>query len=341
MQFVRATKAQSKLRLAIFGPSGAGKTFSALRIAVGMGGGIAVIDTERGSASKYADRFAFDVLDLTAHGVDKYVAAIDAAARAGYNVLIIDSLSHGWRELVEEVDRIAKAKYNSNTWAAWREGNPKQLALVNAILNFPGHVIATMRSKTEWVIETSDRGKAVPKRVGLSPEQGKGIEYEFDMMIEMSPEHFGVVTKDRTGQFQDKALERPGEEFGRELLEWLSQGEVPQPTKSIAPVNREAEAVEAGEFIKSLGIQKADFELFRRECADKGANWIDIALGARWLTVDNFAGLMACIEAGEEVAENKEKVYQASASGEEVIANNDKAHRASGSDSLRFEPDEV
>jgi hypothetical protein len=174
--FKKATKSTTKLRAALFGPSGAGKTFTALRIAAGLGGPVAVIDTERGSASKYADRFAFDVLDLEHAGIPSYQGAIEAAAQAGYPVLVIDSLSHGWQELLQEVDRLANAKYRGNTWSAWSEGTPKQRALVNAILTYPGHVIATMRSKTEWSIESDGKGKQKPVRVGLAPEQGKGIE---------------------------------------------------------------------------------------------------------------------------------------------------------------------
>ena len=97
--FTKATKASAMLRAALFGRSGAGKTFTALRIAAGLGGAIAVIDTERGSASKYADRFGFNVLDLEHAAIPSYQGAIAAAAQAGYAVLIIDSLSHGWQEL--------------------------------------------------------------------------------------------------------------------------------------------------------------------------------------------------------------------------------------------------
>ena len=226
MEFKRATKTQSRLRAALFGPSGAGKTFSALRIASGLGGAIAVIDTERGSASKYASHFSFDVLDLPkAHrDIDGYCAAIDAAAQAGYQVLVIDSLTHAWQELLSEVERLASAKYRGNTWSAWSEGTPKQRQLIDAILDFPGHVLATMRSKTEWTTETTSGGKSAPKRVGLAPEQGKGIEYEFDVLIELSTDHVASIIKDRTGKFQDATITKPGEDFGQQLAAWLLDG---------------------------------------------------------------------------------------------------------------------
>jgi AAA domain len=144
MTFTKATKSTAKLRAALFGPSGAGKTMTALRIATGLCGPIAVIDTERGSASKYADRFSFDVLELARAAIPDYQAAIQVAADGDHPVLVIDSLSHGWQELLQEVDRLANTKYRGNTWAAWSEGTPKQLALVDALLSYPGHVIATM-----------------------------------------------------------------------------------------------------------------------------------------------------------------------------------------------------
>jgi hypothetical protein len=229
MGFKKATKAQANLHAAIHGPSGAGKTFTSLRVGTGLAGGrpIAVIDTERGSASKYADRFSFDVLELEDQTIDGYVAAIGEAAKAGYAVLIIDSLSHGWQTLLEEVEKLAKAKYRGNTWSAWSEGTPHQRRLVQAILNYPGHVIATMRSKTEWTT-VDNNGKKTPQRVGLAPEQGKGIEYEFDLLLEISTEHIGHVIKDRTGKFQDKLIDRPGEDFGQQLAAWLSDG-LPSP----------------------------------------------------------------------------------------------------------------
>ncbi len=262
--FKKATKAQAKLRAAVFGPSGAGKTFTSLRVATGLagdGGRIAVIDTERGSASKYADRFSFDVLELEDQSIDGYVAAIREAGAAGYTVLVIDSLSHGWQTLLEEIEKLAKAKYRGNTWSAWSEGTPLQRRLVQAILAYPGHVLATMRSKTEWTTVDDGRGKKSPQRVGLAPEQGKGVEYEFDLLVEISTEHIANVIKDRTGKYQDKLLEKPGEQFGRELAAWLADGD-PAPAKPVKvepvkaePVNVEEIAghIRTAKTVRSLG----------------------------------------------------------------------------------------
>lgn len=219
--FQKAEKKQAKLRLAIFGPSGAGKTYTALRIATGIGDSIALIDTENKSACKYADRFTFDVAELSNPTIDNMVAFIN---QASHDVLIIDSLTHSWQDLLQEVDAIAKKKYKGNMWSAWSEGTPQQKKLVKALLDYPGHIIATMRTKTEWMTESTRDGKMKPVRVGLSPEQGKGIEYEFDMLIEINTEHFATIIKDRTGKYQDKEIDKPGEEFGKELSGWLMDG---------------------------------------------------------------------------------------------------------------------
>lgn len=259
MGFKKATKAAAKLRAAIFGPSGAGKTFTSLRVAAGLAGTgtVAVIDTERGSASKYADRFQFDVLELGDQTIGGYCDAIRQAADAGYAVLVIDSLSHGWQTLLEEVEKLAKAKYRGNTWSAWSEGTPLQRKLVQAILGFPGHVIATMRSKTEWTTVDDGRGKKSPQRVGLAPEQGKNVEYEFDLLVEISTEHVANVIKDRTGKFQDKLIDKPGEDFGKQLAAWLADGVAPVARAAKAPLPDNVKSVQ-----QSAGITVAHVKSF-------------------------------------------------------------------------------
>ncbi len=228
--FTKATKKQAKLRLAIFGPSGSGKTFSALLIAKGLGGKVALIDTEYGSASKYADRFDFDTCSLEGdQTIPAYIKAMQAAQE--YPILIIDSLSHGWQELLAEMDRLAQTKYKGNSFAAWKDGTPKQKMMVRALLSSPCHIIATMRSKTEWALEQDSHGKNKPVRVGLAPEEGKGIEYEFDLLMELNTEHRATILKDRTGKYQDAEIMKPGEDFGKEIAEWLKDGVAPDPVR--------------------------------------------------------------------------------------------------------------
>ena len=231
MSFKQAERTQLYLRCALFGPSGSGKTMTALRMAKGIASKMnlpfAVIDTEARSASKYSDRIPFDVDNLERKTVDHYIDSMKEAAKSGYKVLVIDSLSHAWRELTDEVDRLAEKSTSKNTFSPWAKVNPKQKRFIDAILNYPGHIIATMRSSTEWIIGENKNGKSIPEKIGLKPEQGKGIEFEFDLLIEMNQKHEATITKDRTGKFQDEVIDKPGEDFGGVLYSWLSEGTKP------------------------------------------------------------------------------------------------------------------
>jgi len=230
--FEKATKQKSKLRMALYGPSGSGKTYSALSIASGLGQKIAVIDTEYGSASKYADLFDFDVCELPNTTIDTYIKAIDFAS-SQYDVIIIDSLTHAWQSLLDAVDKIAKTKYRGNSWSAWSDGTPQQRKLVDSLVRCQSHIIATMRAKTEWITQTNDKGRSAPMRVGLAPEQGKGIEYEFDFLASITPEHTLSFEKSRAHEFQDRIIEKPSKALGKELIAWLNAGT--QATPQITP----------------------------------------------------------------------------------------------------------
>lgn len=231
MAFQKAEKRKSKLRLALVGPSGSGKTFSALRIAKGIGGKIAVVDSERGSASKYADLFEFDVLELEAFAPASYVAAILEAEKAGYDILIIDSLSHAWFGKGGALEMVDQAKMRSKSkdgFGAWREVTPEHNALVDAIVRSRCHVIATMRTKTEWVIEKDENGKNHPRKVGLQPIQREGLEFEFDVVGDLDESVF-CVTKSRIPKFSKAVLKEPGEQVGIDLAAWLNSGAEPKP----------------------------------------------------------------------------------------------------------------
>ena len=231
--FTKATKRQARLRMALIGPSGSGKTYSALAIASAMApsGKIAVIDTERGSASKYAGIFAFDVLELETFAPETYAQAIAAADAAGYDVLIIDSLSHAWfgkDGALEQVDRAAKRSSSQNSFTAWREVTPHHNAMIDAILQCKAHVIVTMRAKTEYVMETNEKGKSVPRKVGLAPVQRDGLEYEFDVVADMNLDNDLIVSKSRCPAMSGQVVNKPGENVAKILMTWLTDG-APQP----------------------------------------------------------------------------------------------------------------
>jgi hypothetical protein len=229
--FHRATKSQAKLRMALMGPAGSGKTYTALSVAGALAAAperVAVIDTEHGSASKYGDKFVFDVLELADYHPQQYIDAIRAAGESGaYDVLVIDSLSHAWNGVggvLEIVDNAAKRTDAKNTFAAWRDATPLHNQLVETMLAAPLHLIATMRSKTEYVLERDERGKMVPRKIGLAPIQREGMEFEFDVVAEMDMQNTLVVTKTRISKLTGKVIPCPGAALGETLSDWLLDG---------------------------------------------------------------------------------------------------------------------
>lgn len=240
IQFQRAERKQSKLRLGITGPTGSGKTYGALNIATGLGGRIAVLDTENGSASLYADEFEFDVINLTApYSPERFIEIIKAAEQAGYDTLIIDSTTHEWSGVggcLELVDKIAP-KFKGNTWSAWNEVTPRHRAFIDAMLQSQINIIATMRSKMETTQEDSGNGKKRVVKLGMKSEQRDGIEYEFTVVLDLIHDgHYAIATKDRTRLFTGREPEQINVNTGKKLLAWLNSGKADQ-TISQAQVN--------------------------------------------------------------------------------------------------------
>lgn len=235
IQFKKATKEQSFLRLGIGGPAGSGKTFSALRIATEMAklkpGKIAVIDTERGSASKYADIFEFDVLELADdHHPERFIEAIKAAVDAGYLYVIIDSTTHEWtgKNGCLELHDIETRK-TKNSYTAWNAITPLHNRFFDSILNAKANIIGTVRSKVDHVQEKDSNGKTTIKKVGMASIQREGADYEYDILMEIDVDHFGVITKTRCAALDGKGWKKPGEEIAKILVDWLSSGAAPAP----------------------------------------------------------------------------------------------------------------
>lgn len=245
MEFVKATKKRARLRMALIGPPGSGKTYTALRVGSNLvpGGNIAVVDTERGSASKYADLFDFNVLELASFAPSTYVGAIEAANKSDVDVLIIDSLSHAWvgnEGALQMVDNIARRSKSGSSFNAWRDVTPEHNKMVDAILRCKAHVIVTMRSKTEYVLEKDERtGRMAPKKVGLAPVQRDGLEYEFDVVGDIDRAELSV-TKTRCPALTDAYIKHPGEDLAGTLRAWLTDGvDAPEPMRQEAPPSKE------------------------------------------------------------------------------------------------------
>lgn len=225
MKFTKATRKTSKLRLALCGVSGSGKTTAALMIAKGLGGRTALIDTEGESASLYADKFDFDTLDLEApYSPERFVEAITAAERAGYDNVIIDSMSHEWvgsGGCLEINDLLGKTKYKGNSFGAWGETGARHIKFLEKIVTSKIHVIATVRMKSEHVQD--GKTKKVHK-VGMKYEMREDFEYEFTSVFNIDREgHYAISSKDRTGMFTDEPFVITPN-TGHVFLEWLNSG---------------------------------------------------------------------------------------------------------------------
>lgn len=225
--FRKAERKQAKLRLALSGVSGSGKTFSALQIAKGIGGKIAMIDTENGSGELYSDVADYDVVQLSPpFSPGRYIETIRAAEKEGYSILIIDSISHAWSGeggVLDILDKSTKASRSQNSYTAWKDVTPQQNKFIEAILRSNLHIICTMRSKAAYQM-TDDKGKTKPVKIGLAPIQREGVDYEFTVVLELSVDgHIASASKDRTGMFDGQYFVIT-EDTGKQLLEWLNSG---------------------------------------------------------------------------------------------------------------------
>lgn len=227
IEFTPATRKSAKARIALAGPSGSGKTYTALALATALGDHVAVIDTERGSAAKYEgiNGWAFHTWAPQSFSPTSLVEALGVASGDGFGVVVVDSLSHYWMGvdgMLEQADRRAKG---GNTFSGWKEARPDERRMIDALAAYPGHVIVTLRVKTEYVIEKDDRGKNVPRKVGLKPEQREGIEYEFDLVGDLDLDNTLSVSKSRIPALSRAVVPLPGAELADTIREWLSDGE--------------------------------------------------------------------------------------------------------------------
>lgn len=247
----QAQRRNLKARIGLSGSSGAGKTMSALKLArglVGPEGRLLVIDTEQASSEMYEDTTPFQVLPLEApYSPERYEMAIawaekwfaDQGTPEDKRVLIIDQISNAWAGaggVLEFVDKQKTSSGQAKGFNAWKDATPKQQRFVERLLMVKAHLIVTMRSKVEWVIDKDDRGKSAPRKIGMAPVQREGIEYEFQIMLDLDGGGEATVSKDRTGQLFGKVF-KVEEQTGADLAKFMALG------KALAP--REVAKVEA------------------------------------------------------------------------------------------------
>lgn len=236
--FKKAVREKLKLRLALDGPSGSGKSYTALRFAMKLAEHyntqVAVIETEHRSASKYLGEapdsipFEFDHDCLTSFSPTEYTSRIEGAEREGYGVLVIDSLSHAWEGKDGALELVGKK--GGNSFTGWKDVTPMHRRMVEAILASKCHIICTMRSKTEYVMEegTNAQGKptTVPRKVAMAPIQRAGMEYEFDIYGSMDWSNTMTITKSRCSGINGLITVKPGAGLIIPIAQWLDTGEV-------------------------------------------------------------------------------------------------------------------
>lgn len=228
--FQKAKREQVWLKVLLSGASGSGKSYSALKVATGIaqkcGSSIAYIGTEGSRNKYYADEFDYDLLELEEpFECEKYMEAIDVAVKAGYKVLIIDSMTHEWKWLNDLHD-----KMSGNSFTNWGKLKPRHHRFMDKVLNSPIHIVATARGKDDWVLEDKN-GKQVPKKVGMGQQQDKDISYEYTVSLMIAQDtHIASSDKDNTHLF-DGRFEVLSEKDGERLYEWANKGDVPAPKK--------------------------------------------------------------------------------------------------------------
>jgi DNA polymerase III delta prime subunit len=289
MVFKKAVKHEAKLRLGLSGPPGSGKTYSALAIATYLApnGKIAVVDTERGSASKYADIFTFDVIELDTFHPDKYIEAILEAVKEQFEVLVIDSLTHAWagkEGLLELHERAMRRQKVQNSYTAWADIMPLQNRLMDTINQANMDIIATMRSKTEYVLEPGKDGKNVPRKVGTTPIQRDGMEYEFDVFGDLDQDHCLAIQKTRCPSLTDAVIDKPGQQIAEVLQKWLKGVPVEEPVSSSSqPTQHETKAKQPDrtpEINKACEKHGFTLKAFRQWFVDTKCTSVDDALNA-------------------------------------------------------------
>ena len=231
MKLERASRQQAKIKLSLAGSSGCGKSYSAILLGYGLCNDftkLCVIDAESYSASLYSHLGGFNVINLSApFHPEKYVEAIQLCEQSGMEVIIIDGISPEWSGkggCLDLHDKETAKMRIPNSFTAWSSITPKHQAFIDAIVNSSCHVIATVRSKTEYLL-TERNGRQVPQKMGMAPITRDGFDFEVTIAFDIDQQHKAFCTKDRSGLFQDREPFIITPETGRKILDWCNRSE--------------------------------------------------------------------------------------------------------------------
>jgi hypothetical protein len=189
---------------------------------------ILVIDTENRTASLYADRYKFQTIHLAApYTPERYKKAMYKAVEKGFDWLIVDSISHEWigeGGMLAQKDKL-DLQPGSNGFTNWARLTPDHDSFIEFIKQVPVHTICTLRNKQKYVLETNNKGKQVPRKVGMEPQQRDGVEYEFTLIFDLEmPSHMATPSKNRTGLFAEDPVNLKDPQVAHMLREWLESG---------------------------------------------------------------------------------------------------------------------
>jgi hypothetical protein len=280
--FTRATQEQSLIRIAAAGPSGSGKSLNGLIMCsvFAQGEPFAVIDTERGSASKYASRYTFDVLELDDYSPDGYIRAMRAAEAGGYKALLIDSITPEWKGIggileIVEAERI-RLKQNSAYPLGWKKGRAEHNKFVDALISLNLHLVVTMRSKMEYAL-SEDNGKKEVKKLGLEPVQSDDMSYEYDIFLDIDAEHNVIVAKSRFPEIADIVVNKPDEAFAQRILDLATTGAPRTPRPRIIPQNIQDRWFELRgmAIMRDMDMPEIDGELSDADIVKAGKEWAE------------------------------------------------------------------
>jgi hypothetical protein len=203
--FTKAVRKQVKLKIALVGMPGAGKTYTALTLATQIGGRVALVDSEEESASLFARRFDFDAINFRPpYHPNALINLILAAEAHGYDVLVIDSLSHIWSgkggmlEIADSVKASSRDKF-----AGWAKVKPLQHQLVQTILNAKLHIVCTVRGKPM----SSDKYVNTEfDTLGMVPDLREEMLFEFDFVGAMGKAHDLHIAKSRVDRLDEVSV---------------------------------------------------------------------------------------------------------------------------------------
>jgi len=224
MELRNAQRKHAKIKLAFQGPSGSGKTISALLLASGITqwNKMAVIDTENNSADLYAHLGDYNVLQLSKPFTpERYIKAIETCENASMEVIIIDSITHEWDGSGGILD--VHGNMPGNSFTNWAKITPRHNAFIQKILESPCHVIATIRTKTDYAM-VERNNKYTVEKLGLKGITRDGMDYEFTIVFDLDIKHNASASKDRTGLFMDQPEGMITQEYGKRILSWCNTG---------------------------------------------------------------------------------------------------------------------